>query len=122
MARVRSNKSKNKSSNAEEIKAGRSDETPAQDHSSQPAARSKEQQEHKRIQEELPADVRESEKLSEETPSTTTNGHQGIEDDSATHRRIAERAFILFLESGCEHGNDWSHWFEAEQQLNEIRM
>lgn len=120
MARVRSNKNRNKSSNAAEIEVGRSDEAPAQHHSLEPAAKSKERQEQKRIEEELSADLRESEKFSEQTPSTTTNGHQDIEDDSATHRRIAERAFILFLESGCEHGNDWAHWFEAEQQLNEI--
>ncbi|MDF0676241.1 MAG: DUF2934 domain-containing protein [Nitrospira sp.] len=122
MARVRSNKSKNKSFKEEEIKAGQLDENPAQHHTLQPAARSKERQEHKRIQEESSADLREFEKLSEQTPFTTTNGHQGIEDDSATHRRIAERAFILFLESGCEHGNDWSHWFEAERQINEVRV
>ncbi len=55
--------------------------------------------------------------------SSTTNGNQGqgMEDDSATHRRIAERAFILFVESGCEHGNDWLHWFEAERQVKETR-
>jgi hypothetical protein len=62
--------------------------------------------------------VQESNILSEETPtSSPDNGHQGREDDPAMHRRVAERAFILFQESGCQHGNDWAHWFEAERQI-----
>ncbi|MDF0650955.1 MAG: hypothetical protein CV081_01405 [Nitrospira sp. LK265] len=121
MARVRSNKSKNKSSKAEEIKAGQSDETLGQHHSLQPAVRSQERQEQQRIQEEPSADSREVEKPSDHT-SSTINGHQGSVDVSAAHRRIAERAFILFQESGCEHGNDWAHWFEAERQIKSARV
>lgn len=138
MARERSDKSKNKPldksmDKKKKIKAGQSDEgvsmiaeptgeNPA--HSLQPAAEPKQRQERQRIQEPS-ADSRESERYSEETRSMTSppslNGYQGIVDDSATHRRIAERAFILFQESGCEHGNDWAHWFEAERQIKEIR-
>lgn len=38
------------------------------------------------------------------------------------HRRIAERAFILFQERGYEHGNDWAHWFEAERQIRNTQV
>ncbi|MFY4730707.1 DUF2934 domain-containing protein [Nitrospira sp. BLG_2] len=51
-----------------------------------------------------------------------SNGSGAVESDSATHRRIAERAFILFQENGCEHGNDWSHWFEAERLIKDSRV
>jgi hypothetical protein len=87
-----------------------------------PAARSKKRQEQQRIEieQEPSADLRESENFLEQAP--LTNGGQSIEADSVTHRRIAERAFILFQESGYEHGNDWFHWFEAERQINETRM
>jgi hypothetical protein len=65
-------------------------------------------------------DFREPEQSSAQTVSTSTpNGHQSIEDDSARRRRIAERAYILFQESGYEQGNDWFHWFEAERQIKE---
>ena len=141
MARERSEKSKNKpldkpEGRKEKVRTGKSDEgvstsaeptgevtsgNPTRHYSVQPAARSQKRQERQRI-EEPSGDLRESKKFLEQTPRTTrTNGGQSTDDDSVTHRRIAERAFILFQESGCEHGNDWSHWFEAERQINETR-
>ena len=33
--------------------------------------------------------------------------------------RIAERAYELFLQDGCEHGNDLNHWLRAEQEIVE---
>ena len=30
------------------------------------------------------------------------------------HPEIAERAFLLFQERGCEHGRDLEDWFNAE--------
>ena len=151
MARVRSDKSKNKpldkpvgrpGDRKEKVRTGKSNEdervsssdepsgrvmseNSTQHPSLQPTTRSKKRQEQQRIEieQEPSADFRESEKLSEQMFSTSTaNGHQDIEDDSATHRRIAERAYILFQEGGCEHGNDWSDWFEAERQIKETRM
>lgn len=122
MGRVRSNKSKNKSSKAEEIRAGQSDEHLAQHQSSQPAASSKERQEQQSMPEEPAADMREPEKLSAQTLTPTAHGHEGTEYESVMHRRIAERAFLLFQESGYEHGNDWSHWFEAERQIKVLRV
>lgn len=138
MARERSDKSKNKPldksvDKKKKIKAGQPEEgtsttaepigeNPPQHRSLQPAAKPKQRQEGQRILEPSP-DSRESEKFSEDTQSITApNGSQDIVDDSATHRRIAERAYILFQESGCEHGNDWAHWFEAERQIKEIRV
>lgn len=32
--------------------------------------------------------------------------------------RIAERAYELFLEEGCGHGNDLDHWLRAEQEIS----
>ncbi|MBX3332417.1 MAG: DUF2934 domain-containing protein [Nitrospira sp.] len=130
MARERSEKSKNKPVDGKErMRTGKPDErastradlsgevisgNPTRHNSSQPAARSKKRQEQQRIEieQEPSADLRESQKVLEEG---SLNGGQSIEDDWSTHRRIAEKAFILFQESGYEHGNDWSHWFEAER-------
>lgn len=136
MARERSDKSKNKSSK-EDKRVGKSDEglptradpaertmsrNPAQRNPLQSTAGSKKRQERQQVAQETSADSRKSEKVSEQTISTasTNNGHQGIEEDAA-HYRIAERAFILFQERGCEHGNDWAHWFEAERQIKDTQ-
>ena len=142
MERARSDKNKNKpSGNKEKMRAdpsaGQSGEgasmnmeptggtlsrSSTQRNSLPPAASPTKRQERQR-RKEPSVDLRESEKFSEPTLSTiTANGHQGIEDNSSTHRRIAERAYILFQENGCEHGNDWSDWFEAERQIKETRM
>lgn len=94
--------------------------TPAQFQSEQPAAETKKRDARRRQVEEEPlVDLRESEESLDHTfsPSTTSNGYQDINDDSAAHRRIAERAFMVYQEHGCEHGNDWAHWFEAERQI-----
>lgn len=87
----------------------------------QPASGSTKREELRRIQEEPSADLQEREEFFEPAPSAS-NGHPSVEDDSATHRRIAERAYLLFLEEGCRHGNDWAHWFEAERQIKETRV
>ncbi|MBS0183102.1 MAG: DUF2934 domain-containing protein [Nitrospira sp.] len=139
MARARSDKSKNKPSvGKEQMKAGQSSEggptnaeparpvlskNSAPRTSLQPAADPQKRQEQQRIEQEPSADLRESEKISEQTLIITfPDGHQGIEGHPSTHRRIAEQAFILFQKSGCEHGNDWSHWFEAERQIKETQI
>ena len=33
--------------------------------------------------------------------------------------RIAERAYELFLQEGCQHGNDIEHWLRAEEEISE---
>ncbi len=30
---------------------------------------------------------------------------------------VAMRAYQIWRESGCAHGNDQAHWFQAEQEL-----
>ncbi len=30
---------------------------------------------------------------------------------------VAMRAYQIWRESGCAHGNDQAHWFRAEQEL-----
>ena len=140
MARARSDKSKSKPSDkavdqkkkmktgqSEEAKAAKAEsielarsEGSAQHHSLESAAKPKPRERQKQLRTEEPsADLEELNVLPEDTLSTASpdNGHHGIEDDSATHRRVAERAFMLFQENGCEHGNDWAHWFEAERQI-----
>jgi len=51
----------------------------------------------------------------EDNLSDSTNGL-----DSDLHRRIAERAFLLYEERGFRHGNDLEHWFEAERQVTTL--
>jgi hypothetical protein len=34
-----------------------------------------------------------------------------------TAEKIAVRAYQIWRESGCAHGNDQAHWFRAEQEL-----
>jgi hypothetical protein len=137
MARARSDKSKSKpldksADKKKKVKTGQSDESKAksievarsedsaQHHSLEPAAKPRERQEpqYGRHAQEPPSDLEELNILPEDTLSTASpdNGHYGIEEES-THRRIAERAFMLFQENGCKHGNDWAHWFEAERQI-----
>ena len=149
MARVRSDKSKKTpldkpvdkkqkmvnarsdegvSTNAEPSGRGIS-ETYAQPSLQSPTQPTKPNRSKKRPEQQPSVDVRGPEKVSEPTESTSIlnghegpNGHEGSEHDSATHRRIAERAYMLFRESGYEHGNDWSHWFEAERQIKGTRV
>ncbi len=33
------------------------------------------------------------------------------------HRRITERAFLLYAEGGFRHGYDLDHWLEAEREI-----
>lgn len=37
--------------------------------------------------------------------------------EGPTTDQIAERAYHLFLERGCQHGRDMEDWLEAERQL-----
>lgn len=51
--------------------------------------------------------------------SDSTNG-SGLESD--LHRRIAERAFLLYEERGFRHGDDLDNWLEAERQVKTLGM
>ncbi|MFO1452544.1 MAG: DUF2934 domain-containing protein [Opitutaceae bacterium] len=37
--------------------------------------------------------------------------------DATTTDLVARRAYELWEQEGCTHGNDLRHWFEAERQL-----
>ena len=34
-----------------------------------------------------------------------------------TSDEIARRAYELYEQRGCAHGNDWKDWFQAEQEV-----
>jgi hypothetical protein len=36
---------------------------------------------------------------------------------TASQQEIAVRAYQLYLDSGCQHGQDLNHWFQAEQEI-----
>jgi DUF2934 family protein len=36
-----------------------------------------------------------------------------------TFEQIRQRAYLLYLKRGAEHGQDWDDWFVAEKQLIE---
>ena len=38
-----------------------------------------------------------------------------------TLEQIRQRAYLLYLERGAGHGQDWNDWFVAEKQLVESR-
>ena len=42
---------------------------------------------------------------------------KAVMEDEGQRNRIAERAYELFLEEGCEHGNDLGHWYRAELEI-----
>ncbi|UVT17462.1 MAG: DUF2934 domain-containing protein [Nitrospira sp.] len=48
---------------------------------------------------------------------STAEEESSYSKDTSMHRRIAAKAFILYLESGCRHGNDLEHWFKAEREV-----
>jgi hypothetical protein len=36
---------------------------------------------------------------------------------TSSQQEIATRAYQLYLNSGCRHGNDQEHWFQAEKEV-----
>jgi Protein of unknown function (DUF2934) len=48
-----------------------------------------------------------------------TNASEGSSNnrDAALRRKIEERAYHLWLESGCGHGDHERHWLQAEKEL-----
>jgi hypothetical protein len=52
---------------------------------------------------------------------TNANASENNRDipDAALRRRIEERAYHIWLENGCGHGDRERHWFEAERELME---
>jgi len=52
-------------------------------------------------------------------PAATQAVAQPVTNGGPSFSRIQERAYELFQARGARPGNDWSDWFEAEQQLSE---
>ncbi len=44
----------------------------------------------------------------------------GDQSANSLHRRISERAFLLYEESGFKDGNDVENWLEAERQVKTL--
>jgi hypothetical protein len=55
------------------------------------------------------------------TPASTTAGDAERKapssGDAPSAASIAARAYELWRQSGCTHGNDQAHWFQAEREL-----
>lgn len=41
------------------------------------------------------------------------------EDGARLREQIVIRAFELWQQSGCVHGNDQAHWLQAEREVQE---
>jgi len=41
------------------------------------------------------------------------------EDHARIHEQITNRAYELWQQAGCEHGNDKAHWLQAEREILE---
>ena len=53
---------------------------------------------------------------------TNANANENNRDipNAALRRRIEERAYRIWLENGCEHGDHERHWLQAERELMEV--
>lgn len=56
---------------------------------------------------------------SQRASSQATDTMSGADEESheLIHCRIAERAFQLYLDCGCQHGRHLEHWLEAEREI-----
>jgi hypothetical protein len=52
---------------------------------------------------------------------TNANANENNRDipNAGLRQRIEERAYHIWLENGCGHGDHERHWFEAERELTE---
>jgi len=46
--------------------------------------------------------------------------HSDTNNNGGLNERIAHRAYALWHQRGCEHGNDLADWFQAEIEVNEL--
>jgi hypothetical protein len=68
----------------------------------------------------LPGELSESQQSRNGTPTdpyVLSDSANGSDVESELHRRIAERAFLLYEERGFRHGNDLDDWLDAERQV-----
>ena len=51
--------------------------------------------------------------------NANTDENNGNNPDAALRQKIEERAYHIWLESGCGHGDHERHWLQAERELME---
>jgi hypothetical protein len=42
-----------------------------------------------------------------------------VDQTVSLEEQIARRAHDIWLQGGRESGNDWTHWFQAEREIND---
>ncbi len=69
-----------------------------------------------------PEESSDTRRLSDEATVSrgSMNGEGRDKQENDQRSRIAERAFMLYEESGFRHGNDVEHWLEAERHVNTL--
>ncbi len=55
--------------------------------------------------------------MSQTLPMRTTNQHAETHNSEPYVHQIAHRAYCIWCEQGRPHGQDQSHWLEAEKQI-----
>jgi hypothetical protein len=56
-----------------------------------------------------------------QTPPTTHLHDAPHPGPAPTHSEIAQRAYQIYLESGCSEGHSMQNWLKAEQELMNLR-
>lgn len=51
--------------------------------------------------------------------NTNVGGNNRNNTDTVLRQMIEERAYHIWLESGCGHGDHEHHWFQAEREVVE---
>ena len=59
----------------------------------------------------------ENDKVAKFSTDPTQEETMGQIHGEEMHRRITERAFLLYAEGGFRHGYDLDHWLEAERDI-----
>ena len=76
---------------------------------------------HETIQPEGSTNPRRSSDREREVLSRGSLNDGAVDKHEKDYRsRIAERAFMLYEESGFRHGHDVEHWLEAERQVRNL--
>ena len=56
------------------------------------------------------------------TPQTGKAPQASATHSSVPMEKVAMRAYEKWMQSGCKHGCDRQHWFEAEQEIRSEMM
>jgi hypothetical protein len=49
--------------------------------------------------------------------NSNANENNGNSPDAVLRQRIGERAYHIWLEGGCGHGDHERHWLQAEREV-----